>query len=158
MINKGSDKYTYASVLCNAPSVVVDKAGVMLNTGGVKADYVQFKQNGSVKYTFYNVASGQKLTVLNGIYDITIVKASMSTQLKGVVCLGDAAEKDVGTKTLTFSFPGIKADYVQLKQNGAVVYTVYNPQEEAKFIVFDNGVAYTASVIKGGISRPYTIS
>ncbi|NLT98741.1 MAG: hypothetical protein GXW96_11430 [Christensenellaceae bacterium] len=158
VINKGSDKYTYASVLCNAPSVVVDKAGVMLNTGGVKADYVQFKQNGSVKYTFYNVASGQKLTVLNGIYDITIVKSSMSTQLKGVVCLGDAAEKDVSTKTLTFSFPGIKADYVQLKRNGAVVYTVYNPQEEAKFIVFDNGVAYTASVIKGSISQPYTIS
>jgi len=123
----------------------------------IKADYVQLKQNGALVYTVYNPQDKAEFKVFDNDVEYTAVavKGGMSSN-PGT---GKAGETIIlKTKTVTVSFPGIKADYVQLKQNGAVVYTVYNPQEEAKFIVFDNGVAYTASVIKGSISQPYTIS
>ena len=152
ILTKGSGTYTYNSVICDAPSVIVDKAGVVLETGGIRADYVQFKQGGTTKYTFYGVNSGSKFTVLNGIYDIVYVKGGMVIQQSGVICLGDEMTQTVATKVLTFEFPGIKPDYVRLSQGGSAVYTVYGPENSVSFTVYDNGLPYDATLVKGGMS------
>jgi hypothetical protein len=126
-----------------------------VNFPGVKADYVQLKQNGSVIYTVYNPQDTVSFEVFDngGTYTAVAVKGGMS--ITGTGSIGSPIE--LAVKTLTVSFAG-KADYVQLKQSGGVIYTAYSPQDSVSFKVFDNGVAYDAVAVKGGAPIPCTVS
>ncbi len=148
--------YSYANVMADAAAVTLDQSSVVLNTGGITLDQVQFVQGSTVKYTFYNVTSGQSLKVLNGVYDILVQKGAMQSRLNGVICLGDETAAVVATKTLTVNFPGITANAVQIRQSGSTVFEQYNMKDTAQFTVLDNGLSYEAYAAKGAMSATGT--
>ena len=151
-LTSGGKTYTYDSVNCNSAEMTLDQAGLVLNTGGLTPDIVQLKQGGTVKYTFYYVAPGTKLSVLNGYYDISLQRGGMQTQLSHVLCLGDPMELMIGVKTLTVNYPGVTSvDTVTISQEGASVARKDWTNESASFVVFDNGLPYDVSVQKGGM-------
>jgi len=129
-IVKGTNDYIYDDVDCTGETCVLDKSTLTVKFPGISSIHTYVRESDGVAGTATGtqVASQTFKTdeavfsnLLNGVYDVVLVKGSKTKVVDDVIALGNWAMVDDIVATLTVKFPGISSVHTYVRVDDGIV-------------------------------------